>query len=146
MENGRSDIAFRLRAFRGSTRGNHRITGIIVDTAMDIHRRLGPGLLESVYQAVLAHELRKRGLHVDTEVAIPVTWDSIKLDIGFRADLIVEHTVIVELKSVEDVLPVHKKVLLTCLRLAGKPVGLLINFGEELLKDGVTRIVNGLKE
>jgi len=124
----------------------NRLTGVILDTALDIHRRLGPGLLESVYQAVLAHELRKRGLLVETEVPIPVIWDDVRLDVGFRADLIVERLVIVELKSVEDVAPVHKKVLLTYLRLADKRVGLLINFGEELLRDGVTRIVNGLKE
>jgi len=124
----------------------NRLTGVILDTALDIHRRLGPGLLESVYQAVLAHELRKRGLLVETEVPIPVIWDDVRLDVGFRADLIVERLVIVELKSVEDVAPVHKKVLLTYLRLADKRVGLLINFGEELLRDGVTRIVNGLQE
>jgi GxxExxY protein len=122
------------------------ITGLIIDTALSIHRRLGPGLLESVYLAVLAHELRKRGLHVETEVPIPVVWEEVKLEVGFRADLVVEAVVIVELKSVEAVAPVHKKQLLTYLRLADKRLGLLINFGVELLKDGIHRVVNNLEE
>lgn len=120
------------------------VTGLIIETAIDIHRRLGPGLLESVYLAVLTHELRKHGLAVEAEVPIPVSWDGVRLDAGFRADLIVEGLVLVELKSVEAVAPVHKKQVLTYLRLADKRVGLLINFGAELLKHGITRIVNGL--
>jgi GxxExxY protein len=124
----------------------NEITGLIIDTAIDIHRRLGPGLLESVYAAILAYELRKRGLRVDAEVPIPVEWETVLLDIGFRADLIVEDTVVVELKSIENVAPVHKKILLTYLRLADKRVGLLINFGMELLKDGIHRVVNNFKE
>ncbi len=122
------------------------ITGVIIDTALRIHRQLGPGLLESVYLHVLAYELRKRGLRVETEAPIPVVWEEVHLDVGFRADLVVEGLVIVELKSVEAVAPVHKKQLLMYLRLADKRVGLLINFGVELLKDGIHRIVNGLKE
>jgi GxxExxY protein len=124
----------------------NEITGIVIDVAMDIHRRLGPGLLESVYAAVLVYELRKRGLHVDSEAPIAVEWDEVRLDVGFRADLIVEGLVVVELKSIENVAPVHKKILLTYLRLADKRVGLLINFGTELLKDGIHRVVNNLKE
>ena len=124
----------------------NEITGIIIDTSIDIHRRLGPGLLESVYQAILAYELRKRGLKVETEVPIPVVWEQVKLDIGFRADLIVETVVIVELKSIEALAAVHKKILLTYLRLAEKRLGLLINFGMELLKDGIHRVVNNLEE
>ncbi len=124
----------------------NEITGIIIDTSIDIHRRLGPGLLESVYQAILAYELRKRGLKVETEVPIPVVWEQVKLDIGFRADLIVESVVIVELKSIEALADVHKKILLTHLRLADKRLGLLINFGTELLKDGIHRVVNNLEE
>ena len=124
----------------------NELTGAIIDAAMEIHRRLGPGLLESVYAAVLAHELRKRGLHVDVERPIPVEWDDLRLEVGFRADLIVERTVVVELKSIEAVAPVHKKILLTYLRLADKRVGLLINFGTELLKDGIHRVVNYLEE
>ena len=122
------------------------LTGLIIDTALSIHRQLGPGLLESVYLAVLAHKLRKRGLHVETEVPIPVVWDTVKLEVGFRADLIVERLVVVELKSIEVLAPVHKKQLLTYLRLADKRVGLLINFGAELLKNGIHRIVNRLEE
>lgn len=123
-----------------------RITGLVIDTSMDVHRRLGPGLLESVYEAVLAHELRKRGLRVECQVTIPVIWDGLRLDVGFRADMIVEGVVLIELKSIEAVSPVHKKVVLTYLRLSDLRVGLLINFGAELLKSGITRIVNGLPE
>jgi len=94
----------------------------------------------------MAYELAKRGLWVEKEVPIPVVWEQVKLDIGFRADLIVEHHLIVELKSVEAITPVHKKILLTYLRLADKRLGLLINFGVELLKNGIHRIVNGLEE
>ncbi|TVQ32886.1 MAG: GxxExxY protein [Phycisphaeraceae bacterium] len=126
--------------------GVNDLTGVIIDAALDIHRRLGPGLLESVYSAVLAHELRKRGLGVEVEVPVPVEWESVRLDVGYRADLIVESTVIVELKSVEQIARVHKKQLLTYLRLADKRVGLLINFGTVLLKDGVHRVVNKLEE
>ena len=125
---------------------HNELSAIVIDTALDIHRRLGPGLLESVYQEILLYELRKRGLHVEKEVPIPVIWDDVKLDVGFRADLIVENLLIVELKSLETVAPVHKKILLTYLRLADLRLGLLINFGTELLKDGISRVVNGLVE
>jgi len=117
-------------------------TGTIIDVAIDIHRRLGPGLLESVYQVILVHELRKRGLRIDGEVGIPVMWDGEEMDLGFRADLIVENLVIVELKSVEKTAPVHRKQVLTYLKVSGLSVGLLLNFGEELMKDGVFRLVN----
>ena len=99
-----------------------------------------------MYEAVLYHELKKRGLRVEREVPIPVVWESVRLDEGFKADLIVEDKVIVELKSVEKVAPVHGKQLLTYLRLADKRLGLLINFGDALIKNGIQRIVNGLKE
>ena len=124
----------------------NEIAKIIVDVAFHIHTKLGPGLLESVYEIVLAHELKNRGLNVERQVSVPVVYDNIKLDEGFRADLIVEDKVIVELKSVENVVPVHKKQLLTYLRLADKRLGLLINFGSELIRDGISRVVNGLKE
>ena len=124
----------------------NQISQIIVDTAMDIHRRLGPGLLESVYQVVLAHELAKRGLHVEREVPIPVQWDDLRMDVGFRADLIVEGMVLVELKSIESLAAVHKKQLLTYLRLTNLRLGLLLNFGAALMKDGIHRVVNGLEE
>jgi len=125
---------------------HNEISRIIIDTAINIHRRLGPGLLESVYLVVLAHELTKRGLHVEKEVPIPVIWDNLRFEGGFRADLIIEGLVIVELKSIEAVAPVHKKTLLTYLRLAEKRLGLILNFGEEVLKDGIHRVVNGLQE
>jgi GxxExxY protein len=124
----------------------NRVSGEIVDAAMHIHRTLGPGLLESVYQAVLAYELRKRGLHVETEVPVPVIWEEVRLDTGFRADLIVDRLVVVELKALEAAAPVHKKQLLTHLRLTDKRLGLLINFGAALLKDGITRVANGIRD
>ncbi len=118
----------------------------IVDAAYTVHTALGPGLLETVYEAALEHELRKRGLTVSRQQALPVVYDGIELDEGFRADLVVEGKVIIELKSVEEVAPVHKKQLLTYLRLADKRLGLLINFGAELIKHGITRVVNRLRE
>ncbi len=117
----------------------------IVDSAFTIHVALGPGLLESVYEAVLAYELEKRGLRVRRQVPIPVVYETVHLEEGYRGDLLVEELVIVELKSIEAVAPVHKKQLLTYLRLSAKRLGLLINFNTELIKDGITRIVNGLK-
>ncbi len=124
----------------------NEIAKIIVDVAFHIHQRLGPGLLESVYEAVMLYELRKRGLQAENQVPIPVVWDEVKLDVGFRADLLVERRVIVELKSVEAVAPVHKKQLLTHLRLADCRLGLLINFNVELIKNGISRVVNRLPE
>jgi len=118
----------------------------VVDAAFQIHKRLGPGLLESVYEVILTHELKKRGLAVARQVAIPITYDGIKFEEGFRADLIVEDKVIVELKCAESVSPAHKKQLLTYLRLTDKRLGLLINFAEELIRDGITRVVNNLRE
>ncbi len=118
----------------------------IVDAAFRIHNALGPGLLESAYDAVLAFELTRRGLRVVRQQAIPVVWEDIRMDIGFRADLVVEEKVIVEVKSVEMLSAVHKKQLLTYLRLTDKRLGLLINFQVALIKDGITRIVNGLEE
>ena len=116
----------------------------VVDAAFKIHTTLGPGLLESVYEAVLAYELQQRGLLVVRQQAIPVIYEAVRLEEGFRADLIVEGKVIIELKSVEVIAPVHKKQVLTYLRLTNFKLGLLINFGEALIKDGITRVVNGL--
>ena len=124
----------------------NEITKEVVDAAYKVHVTLGPGLLESVYESVLEYELKKRGLKVDRQVILPVQYESIRIEEGYRADLIVEEKVIVELKSVEQVSPVHKKQLLTYLRLADKKVGLLINFGDALIKRGITRVVNGLEE
>jgi GxxExxY protein len=118
----------------------------IVDAAFRIHTTLGPGLLESVYQTVLAYELGRRGLRTVSQQLIPVVYENVRIDTGFRADLVVEDKVIVEIKSVELIAPVHKKQLLTYLRLADKRLGLLINFPVALIKDGITRIVNGLED
>ncbi len=120
------------------------VTGNIIDCCIKIHRVLGPGLLESVYEEVLAYELKKKGLLCERQVEVPVFYDELKMDLGFRADIIVEGKVIIELKSIESVLPVHKKQLLTYLKLSKKKVGLLINFNEELIKNGITRIANGI--
>ncbi len=120
------------------------ISRIIVDCAYHIHLELGPGLLESVYEKVLMYELEKKGLNIDNQVAIPVRYHEISLELGFRADLIIENKIIIELKSVEEILPVHKKQLLTYLKLTGLKLGLLINFNSNLIKDGITRIVNNL--
>jgi GxxExxY protein len=118
----------------------------VVDAAFKIHISLGPGLLESVYLRVLEFELRERGLRVEREVAVPIMYKQISFEEGFRADLIVENKVIVELKSVEQLAAVHKKQLLTYLRLSDKRLGLLINFGSALIKDGIERVVNRLQE
>ena len=121
---------------------NH-ISGRILDAAVHIHGRLGPGLLESVYEAILAYELQKRGLGVERQVPVPVTYDSLRFEEGFRADLVVEKAVLVELKSVEALAPVHAKQVLTYLRLLDCRVGLLINFNAVLIKDGIKRIIDG---
>ena len=118
----------------------------VIDVAFRAHSILGPGLLESVYQAVLACELEKRGLKVTQQRVIPVVYENTLIRMGFRADLVVEESVIVEIKSIDAISPVHKKQLLTYLRLSGKRLGLLINFNVALIKDGMIRIVNGLKE
>ena len=116
----------------------------IVDAAYHVHTRLGPGLLESVYETVLAYELEKRGLRVLRQQPIPIVYEGTRIEMGFRADLIVEDRVIVEIKSVESLAPVHKKQLLTHLRLTDKRLGLLINFNVALIKEGIARIANGM--
>jgi GxxExxY protein len=118
----------------------------IVDVAYRAHTNLGPGLLESVYEAVMAIELEKRGFSVARQQVIPVIYDGTRLEMGFRADLVVQGAVIVEIKSVAEIAALHRKQLLTYLRLADKRLGLLINFNVVLIKDGITRIVNGLEE
>ncbi len=122
----------------------NEISTIIVNTAYNIHVELGPGLLESVYEEILFYELIIHGLTVERQKAIPVFWKGMKMDIGFRADLIIENKVIVEIKSVEHIAPVHPKQLLTYLKITSLKLGLLINFNEKLIKDGITRIVNNL--
>jgi GxxExxY protein len=124
----------------------NEIARVVVDCAYQVHTKLGPGLLESVYEVVLASLLQKRGLKAERQVPIPIRFEDLTFDEGFRADLIVEGKVIVELKSVETTAPVHRKQVITYIRLADKRLGLLINFGEALIKDGITRLVNGLEE
>ena len=122
----------------------NQLSAIIVDSAFKIHVTLGPGLLESVYVAVLDYELRKRGCEVVVQRAIPVIYEDVRLDLGFRADLIVNQKVVIEVKSVDAIAPVHAKQLRTYLRLMDLRLGLLINFNVNLIKDGIQRVVNNL--
>ena len=117
----------------------------IVDAALKVHKRFGPGLLESVYEAVLAAELERRGLRVKRQQPIPVIYEDVRLDIGFRVDLIVEDKVVIEIKSIEAIASVHDKQVLTYLKIADKRLGFLINFNVDLIKDGIKRVVNGLQ-
>lgn len=125
-----------------SPRINH-ISGIIVTAAMKVHSLLGPGLLENTYEACLMHELRKQGLKAENQVFLPVVYDGVTIDLGYLMDLLVEDSVVVELKCVEAIAPVHVAQLLSYLKLSGKHVGLLINFHVVHLKDGIQRLVNG---
>jgi len=124
----------------------NEIGTIIVNAAIAVHRQLGPGLLESVYEIVLAYELQQRGLGVNRQMPIPIRYQGITFDEAFRADLLVAQKVIVELKSVEQVSEAHKKQVQTYLRLIGCKLGFLLNFGEALMKRGITRVVNGLED
>lgn len=124
----------------------NEIAKIIVDAAYKVHVTLGPGLLESVYEVVLTFELERRGLHVRRQQSIGIVYETLTIADAFRADLVVEGKVIVEIKSIELVQPVHKKQLLTYPRLSHMHLGLLINFGSTLLRSGITRVVNGLDE
>lgn len=123
----------------------NELSKIVLDVAFDIHKRLGPGLFESVYEAIMAHELvHEYGLNVQRQKPIPVIWKDVKLELGFRSDLIINDKLLVELKSIESLAPVHAKQVLTHIRLTNIRLGLLINFNEELLKNGIKRIVNNL--
>jgi GxxExxY protein len=124
----------------------NEIATIIVDTAFHIHRDLGPGLFETVYERILEVELTKRGLTVARQKPIPIVYHGVHFEAGFRCDLLVENKVIVEVKSIETLHPVHRKQVLTYLRFGDKRLGLLINFNVALIKDGIMRLVNGLKE
>jgi GxxExxY protein len=117
------------------------ITHAIIGAAIEVHKRLGPGLLESAYEECLAHELRLRNLRVDQQVGLPVVYKETKLDCGYRLDIVVEGRIVVELKSVESLAPIHEAIILTYLRLSGHKVGLLINFNVAILKDGVRRFI-----
>jgi GxxExxY protein len=121
----------------------NKITGAVISAAMKVHSHLGPGLLESAYEACLAHELRKQGMRVAQQVGLPVVYDGEKIDLGYRIDLIVEDVVVVEIKSVEAINPVHQAQLLSYIRLSGRRVGLLINFHVAHLHDGIKRMVDG---
>lgn len=114
----------------------------VIGAAIEVHRRLGPGLLESVYERCLIYELDKRGVGARTQVSLPIRYDGMELDAGYRIDLLIEEGLVVELKAVEKVLPIHKAQLMTYLRLGGYRLGLIINFFVPLLKDGITRRVN----
>jgi len=117
------------------------IAHAIIGAAIEVHRRLGPGLLESAYEECLAHELRLRNLRVDQQVGLPVVYKETKLDCGYRLDIVVEGRIVVELKSVGSLAPIHEAIILTYLRLSGHKVGLLINFNVAILKDGVRRFI-----
>jgi GxxExxY protein len=122
----------------------NEVSGQVVDAAMKVHTALGPGLLESAYEGCLAYELRKRGLKVGTQVGLPVVYEGVNIEVGYRIDLLVEDLVIVELKAVDKVAPIHEAQLLTYLKLSGKRLGLLINFNVVHLKDGLKRMVRNL--
>jgi len=124
----------------------NEIGTVVVDAAIQVHRALGPGLLESVYEIVLAHELQKRGLQVKRQMVVPIVYQGMRFDEGFKADIVVNGKVVLELKSVEHVSPAHKKQIQTYLRLMDCKLGYLLNFGEALMKNGITRAVNGLEE
>ncbi len=122
----------------------NKVSGQVVDAAMKVHSALGPGLLESAYEACLKHELGKRGKDVKQQVGLPVMYDGIQIDLGYRLDLLVDREIIVEIKAVEKLTPIHEAQLLSYLKLSERKLGLLINFNVLRLKDGVKRLVNGL--
>ena len=120
------------------------ITDRIISSAIKVHKALGPGLLESAYEACLLHELRKNGLKAESQVGLPIHCDGIILDVGYRVDILVEDSIIVELKAVEKIIPIHEAQLVSYLKLSGRKLGLIINFNVLLLKDGIKRMVNNL--
>ena len=124
----------------------NEIGALVVDTAVYIHKNLGPGLLESVYETILAKLIAKKGLHVQRQVSIPIEFEGEHFDEGFRIDIFIEGKVVVELKSVESITAAHKKQLLTYLKLTNRRLGFILNFGAELMKEGIVRTVNGLSD
>ena len=122
----------------------NEIAKIVVDSAIKIHRFLGPGLLESAYEACLIHKLKKGGLQVESQVGLPVKYEDVTLDVGYRIDVLAERKVILELKAVEKILPIHEAQILSYLKLSGCKLGLLLNFNVYRMKDGIRRMVNGL--
>lgn len=137
---------FARRDAEGQRMTENELGTIIIESAIAVHRELGPGLLETVYEVALVYELLEHGVRAQRQVPIPIKFKGITFDEGFRADILVEDKVIVELKSVERVTPSHKKQIQTHIRLAERKLGYLLNFGEALMKDGITRAVNGLEE
>jgi GxxExxY protein len=124
----------------------NQIGKIVVDAAVAVHRNLGPGLLENVYEVILSHELKNRDLRSRRQVPIPIVYDGIRFDEGFKADIVVEERVVLELKSVEKISAAHRKQIQTYLRLTGLKLGFLLNFGDALMKNGIVRAVNGLED
>ena len=124
----------------------NELASIAVDTSLRIHMQLGPGLLESAYEAILAYELGRQGVMLECQVPLPLVWDNMLVKECYRADLILDKKLILELKSIEKVLPVHKKQVITYLKVSGLKLGLLLNFGEALMKNGIFRLVNHLEE
>jgi GxxExxY protein len=122
----------------------NEIGTMVVNTAIELHRKLGPGLLENVYEVIFMKSLVKKGLSVQRQVSFPIEFEGERFDVGFRVDLLIEGKVIIELKSVEKIIPVHKKQLLTYLKLSNIKIGYIINFGSEIMKDGIVRIINGI--
>ena len=123
--------------------GDHESSGRVIDAALAVHRVLGPGLLESAYEACLAHELGLRSIRVQRQVELPVLYRGMRLDVGYRIDLLVDDSLIVEVKAVSRVLPIHEAQLLSYLRLSRRRVGLLLNFNVDLLRNGIQRVLNG---
>jgi GxxExxY protein len=121
----------------------NQVSGVVVDAAIAVHSVIGPGLLESAYEACLLYELRKRGLMVEAQVPLPVVYETVHLEVGYRIDLLVENAIVLELKACEAIAPVHRVQLLSYLRLSGKPLGLLLNFHVALMRDGIVRMRNG---
>jgi GxxExxY protein len=121
----------------------NEVSHLVIKAALKVHSALGPGLLEGAYEACLAHELRKSGLQVQTQVPLPVVYDGVTLEIGYRIDLIVEELVLVKVKAIDDIAPIHQAQLLSYLKLSGKSLGLIINFHVSHLKEGIKRLVNG---
>ena len=141
-----ANLAFLAREWIEFEMNENEIGKEVVDAAIAVHRELGPGLLESVYEAVLADELAERGLSVARQVLVPIFYKGKQIDDGYRADIVVEGRVVLELKSIEGLKDVHQKQLLTYLKLSGMKLGFLLNFGEAVMKKGIVRIVNGLPE
>jgi len=137
-------IYYSHEAHKGTKMSENEIGSIVVDKAVYLHKKLGPGLFESVYEVVLMKLLAKKGLSVQRQVSIPIEFEGEQFDEGFRADLFIEGKLIIELKSVEKITDVHKKQLLTYLKLTNTKLGFILNFGTELMKNGIVRIINGI--